>query len=215
MKERLWHQRAEYVGERLDVATADPDPIAQFRAWLADAEATGMANVNAMSLATADAAGRPSARMVLLKEVDARGFVFYTNYESDKAADLDVNPHAALCFYWVALNRQVRIEGSVEKVSADDSDAYFASRPLESRLSAIASPQSKVVASRDELVARVDDVAHHAGEDPPRPAFWGGYRVVPERIELWQGQPSRLHDRVLYRRDPAAPGGWTRERLAP
>jgi pyridoxamine 5'-phosphate oxidase len=215
MKDRLWHQRAEYAGERLDVTTADPDPVAQFRAWLADAEATGMANVNAMTLATADAAGRPSARMVLLKEVDERGFVFYSNYESNKAADLDANPHAALCFYWVALNRQVRVEGAVEKLPAADSDAYFASRPLDSRISAIASPQSKIVASRDELVARVEDVAREHGEDPPRPAFWGGYRVVPEVIELWQGQPSRLHDRVLYRRDPAAPGGWTRERLAP
>jgi pyridoxamine 5'-phosphate oxidase len=212
-KDLLWQHGDQYEGARLDVATALADPFAQFRAWFADAEATGLKNVNAMTLATATRDGRPSARMVLLKEIDDRGFVFYTNYESRKAAELDDNPRAALLFYWLALERQVRVEGTVERVTAAESDAYFAARPLESRIGAIASPQSRVIASREELEARVEAARTFAGEAPARPAHWGGYRVVPDELELWQGQPSRLHDRVRYRRDPA--GGWIRERLAP
>ena len=207
----LW-KAEQYLGARLDVDTADADPIAQFRAWFADAEATGMKNVNAMTLATATRDGVPSARMVLLKGVDARGFVFYTNYESRKSIELDANPRAALLFYWLALDRQVRVEGAIERVSAEESDAYFASRPLDSRIGAIASPQSRVIASREELEARVEDVRTTLGDDPPRPSTWGGYRVIPETIELWQGQPNRLHDRVRYAREG---GAWRRERLAP
>jgi pyridoxamine 5'-phosphate oxidase len=207
--DRLW-PAAQYAGARLDVDTVDADPIAQFHAWFADAEATGMKNVNAMTLATATRDGRPSARMVLLKAADARGFVFYTNYESRKSAELDDNPRAALLFYWVALDRQVRIEGAIERVSAAESDAYFASRPLESRLGAIASPQSRVIATREELAASVE--AARAAGDPARPATWGGYRVVPDALEFWQGQPNRLHDRIRYVRGAVA---WLRDRLAP
>jgi pyridoxamine 5'-phosphate oxidase len=212
-KDLLWSHGDEYEGARLDVDTALADPIAQFRVWFADAEASGAKNVNAMALATATRDGRPAARMVLLKEIDDRGFVFFTNYESRKAEELDGNPRAALLFYWVALDRQVRIEGVIERVSAAESDAYFASRPLESRLGAIASPQSRVIASRAELEARVAAARAAGGAAPPRPAYWGGYRVVPDEIELFQGQPSRLHDRVRYRLDGAR--GWVRERLAP
>jgi pyridoxamine 5'-phosphate oxidase len=214
-KDDLWRLGEQYVGERLDVDTVALDPIAQFRAWFADAEQTGLKNVNAMTLATADRAGRPSARIVLLKEIDARGFVFYTNYESRKAIELDDNPQAALLFYWLPLDRQVRVEGAVERVDAAESDAYFATRPLESRLGAIASPQSRVIASRDQLEQWVEAARASHGEAPARPPQWGGYRVVPAMIELWQGQPSRLHDRVRYTRDPSAAGGWARDRLAP
>jgi pyridoxamine 5'-phosphate oxidase len=212
-KDLLWQHGEQYAGARLDVATALADPFAQFRAWFADAEATGLKNVNAMTLATATREGHPSARMVLLKEIDDRGFVFYTNYESRKSIELDANPRAALLFYWLALERQVRVEGTVERVSASESDAYFAVRPMESRIGAIASPQSRVIASREELEARVEAARAFAGEAPARPASWGGYRVIPGELEFWQGQPSRLHDRIRYRRE--AGGGWIRERLAP
>jgi len=223
-KQDLWRHGEQYLGARLDVTTVDADPIAQFRSWFADAEATGLKNVNAMTLATADRDGRPSARMVLLKELDERGFVFFTNYDSRKADELTVNPRAALLFYWLPLDRQVRIEGTVERISSADSDAYFATRPLESRLGAIASPQSQVIPSRESLEARVDAARAAAGSDAPaRPSYWGGYRVVPDLIELWQGQPDRLHDRIRYRRADAetgtgagtGAGGWTLERLAP
>lgn len=205
--------REEYSGALLDVANVDDDPFAQFRVWFAAAEARGLPKVNAMTLATATSDGRPSARIVLLKELDDRGFVFYTNYRSRKGAELSANPRAALVVYWDALDRQVRIEGTVEEVDAASSDAYFASRPRGSQIGAIASPQSQPLASRDLLEAKVAEIEKALGGAPPqRPATWGGYRVVPEMLEFWQGQPSRLHDRVVYRR---VDGVWTKERLAP
>jgi pyridoxamine 5'-phosphate oxidase len=173
-----------------------------------------MATANAMTLATVDERGRPAARIVLLKEIDDRGFVFYTNYDSRKARDLAAHPHAALVLFWEPLHRQIRIEGAIERVEGADSDAYFASRPRGSQLGAIASPQSQVLASRADLEQRVAALAAQYDEStaPPRPDYWGGYRVVPDMIELWQGQPSRLHD-VRYTR--SVEGAWARDRLAP
>jgi pyridoxamine 5'-phosphate oxidase len=210
---RLWHHATQYEGERLDVATVAPEPVEQFRTWFAAAEAAGLEDVNGMTLATVGADGRPHARIVLLKEVDERGFVFYTNYDSDKGRDLAAVPRAALCFWWQPLHRQVRVEGAVERVADAESDAYFHVRPRGSRLGAIASPQSRPLPDRRELEARIAALEEqYAGIDPPRPAHWGGFRVVPDRVEFWQGQRSRLHDRVVYLRDG---GGWRRERIAP
>jgi pyridoxamine 5'-phosphate oxidase len=213
MSNELWKLGEQYAGEPLDPDTIDPDPIAQFRTWFAAAVATKLPNVNAMTLATIDDRDRPAARIVLLKDVDARGFTFFTNYDSRKGADLAHRPFAALVLYWEALHRQIRIEGSVERVDAEASDAYFAVRPRGSQLGAIASPQSQPIASRALLEERVAAVAAGAGDAAPaRPAYWGGYRVIPDLLEFWQGQPSRLHDRVRYRR---AGDSWVRDRLAP
>jgi pyridoxamine 5'-phosphate oxidase len=167
-----------------------------------------------MTLATADAAGRPSARIVLLKGFDEHGFVFYTNYGSRKAHDMDANPHAALVFHWPAFDRQVRVEGSVERIGARESAAYFATRPVDSQLGAWASRQSEPIASRAELEDRLAALAERFAGTVPAPPFWGGYRLRHERVEFWQGRPSRLHDRLLYRRR-AGDGGWTLERLQP
>lgn len=198
----------------LDEREVDPNPIEQFKTWLAAAEKAGCPEPTAMTLATATAESRPSARMILLKGVDARGFVFFTNYESGKSAELEANPRAALLSWWYALQRQVRVEGRIERVSGQESDAYFRSRPARSQLAAIVSPQSRVIESREELVRRVDALAEELGADEPaRPAYWGGYRLDAESIEFWQGRPDRLHDRLRYTRgDDAA---WTIERLAP
>jgi pyridoxamine 5'-phosphate oxidase len=213
-KHLLWRLGEQYEGKPLDPAQCDPDPIVELRQWLAVAVDGGIPNANAMTLATVDDRARPAARIVLLKEIDERGLVFYTNYTSRKARDLASHAFAALIFYWEPLHRQIRVEGTVERVSDADSDAYFASRPRGSQLGAIASPQSQVLASRADLEERVTSLATQFAEEvqPPRPAYWGGYRVVPDMIELWQGQPSRLHDRVRYRQTAS---GWQRDRLAP
>jgi pyridoxamine 5'-phosphate oxidase len=206
--------RKEYMLNGLYEADLDPNPIQQFRVWFDQALSAGLAEPNAMTLATATPGGRPSARMVLIKGLDERGFVFYTNYESRKGQELAANPYAALVFYWAELERQVRIEGVVEQVAPEQSDAYFHSRPLGSRLSAAASRQSQALASRDELERRVASLAAaHADGLLPRPPHWGGYRLVPDTIEFWQGRPSRLHDRLRYLRDRT--GVWVVERLSP
>ncbi|MEO8843059.1 MAG: pyridoxamine 5'-phosphate oxidase [Kofleriaceae bacterium] len=213
MTKELWRLGEQYEGSSIDPASCDPDPIVEVRRWMASAVAHPVATANAMTLATVDADGRPAARIVLLKEIDDRGFVFFTNYASRKGRDLAAHPYAALVLFWEPLHRQVRIEGAIEKVDAANSDAYFASRPRGSQVGAIASPQSEVIESRTSLEALVAKVERTYGDAAPeRPAYWGGYRVVPEVIELWQGQPSRLHDRVRYVR---IGGEWQRDRLAP
>lgn len=197
----------------LDVSTVAPDPLDQFRAWFEEARAAGVREPEAMALATADAAGRPSARMVLLRGADARGFVFFTNRASRKGRELEANPRGALLFHWAPLERQVRIEGAVVRVADAESVAYFEARPVGSRASAIASPQSEPVPDRAFLETRVREVlAAHPHGRLPRPSHWGGYRVEPDAFEFWQAGAHRLHDRVRYRRDEA---GWVRQRLAP
>ncbi|WP_175775763.1 pyridoxamine 5'-phosphate oxidase [Burkholderia anthina] len=207
--------RINYSRASLDEADAAPDPFAQFDRWFKEALAAKLPEPNTMTLATVGDDDRPSARIVLIKGVDERGFVFFTNYESRKGRELATHPQAALLFYWIELERQVRIEGRIEKTSADESDRYFASRPLGSRIGAWASEQSAVIDSRATLEAREQDVVERYGENPPRPPHWGGYRVVPDAIEFWQGRPSRLHDRLLYTRDATAAPGWTISRLSP
>jgi pyridoxamine 5'-phosphate oxidase len=197
----------------LNESAIDRDPFRQFARWLDEAQQAGLNLPNAMTLATVSEQGEPSARMVLLKALEHGAFVFYTNYESPKAHDLDVTQRAALLFHWNILERQVRINGRVERSSAADSDAYFATRPLGSQHSAWASPQSTVVPGRAWLEARAQDFAARYETQAPRPPFWGGYRLVPERIEFWQGRADRLHDRLCYRLITS--GGWTIERLAP
>jgi pyridoxamine 5'-phosphate oxidase len=198
----------------LDETTVDRDPIKLFRLWFDDATASGSRLPESMTLATATPGGRPSARVVLLKNVDANGFVFYTNYRSAKAQQLDQNPQAALVFYWVGLDRQVRVEGCVERVSAAESDEYFKTRPRESQLGALASPQSEVIESREVLEGRLLALEQeYRDREVERPAHWGGYRLKPERVEFWENRPGRLHDRIAY--DLQADGSWTIKRLAP
>jgi pyridoxamine 5'-phosphate oxidase len=202
----------ERAGE-LHRADVEPDPLNQFRRWFEEAGSAGVRAPEAMALATATTSGAPSVRMVLLKSADEHGFSFYTGYVSRKAADLDTNPRAALLFYWDPLGRQVRIEGTVERVSQEESGAYFATRPRGSQIAAAASLQSSVLAGRDELDRRVAELERqYAGHDVRRPEHWGGYRLVPDTYEFWQHRDNRLHDRLRYRR---ADGGWTIERLAP
>jgi pyridoxamine 5'-phosphate oxidase len=204
--------RREYPGAPLDEARADADPLKQFAAWFEQVRGLEM-DPTAMALATAARDGRPSVRTVLLKGVDAGGFVFYTNYESRKAREMDETHQASLLFYWPSMSRQVRIEGRVERVSAAESDAYFATRPFESQLAAMVSPQSDPIAHRELLDALFADAkSRYVPGSVARPAFWGGYRVVPAEMEFWQGRENRLHDRLRYRRQGDA---WIRDRLAP
>lgn len=205
--------RKEYVQHTLEEVDMLDNPFDQFNRWFDDAVAAGVPHANAMTLASADSRGRPSIRLVLLKGCDHTGFVFFTNYDSRKGEELAQNPHACLHFSWMGMERQVRIEGRVVKTSAAESDAYFASRPLGARHGAIASPQSQVIPNREALEQRVAFVAREQGEHAKRPEYWGGYRVIPERMEFWQGRESRLHDRLQYRLLPHQ--GWIMERLAP
>jgi len=205
--------RQKYTHAGLDERSVEADPYRQFEHWFHAATSAGLHLPNALILATADAQGMPSARAVLLKSYDPGGFVFYTNYSSRKGRELAANPRACLLFSWVDLERQVRIEGPVEKVSAAESDEYFASRPPGSRLGAWASPQSEVLPDRAALEARLAEAKQRYGDDVPRPPHWGGYRVAPVAIEFWQGREDRLHDRIRYRRDGQS--AWKIERLAP
>jgi pyridoxamine 5'-phosphate oxidase len=203
--------RKEYT--RAGLEEAEPDPIEQFRRWFDETLAAGLHEPNAMTLATAAPDGRPSARVVLLKGFDERGFVFYTNYEGRKGEELEANPNCALVFYWGELERQVRVEGRASRVPKRESDEYFGSRPRGSQLGAWASEQSRPVGGREVLEEQLRGLeAEYAGREVPRPPFWGGYRVEPEVIEFWQGRENRMHDRLVYRRSG---GGWGRERLQP
>src|SRR5579862_4756930 len=206
--------RKEYMARGLSENDLDADPIRQLRAWLDEALAANLTEPNAMALATVGADGRPSARMVLLKGVSAEGVVFYTNYESRKGHELSAYPWAALVLYWAELERQIRIEGRVERVSAEMSDAYFHSRPKGSQLGAIVSQQSQVIPGRGVLEDRLRELAaQYADSEAPRPEYWGGFHVTPDTIEFWQGRPNRLHDRLRYRLQPD--GSWLIERLSP
>ncbi len=208
----LSDQRKSYERDALDETEAASDPLHQFQSWMDEAFAAKVPEPNAMTLATVGADGRPSTRIVLIKGFDSRGIVWFTNYESRKGRELAAHPVAALQFHWVELERVVRIEGAVERVDDAESDAYFASRPLDSRIGAWASPQSEVIASRGVLVANAAKVSAKFLLNPPRPPHWGGFRLKPDTWEFWQGRKSRLHDRLRYSLDG---GSWRRERLAP
>lgn len=208
------NESPNHISETLDEKTVARDPLIEFQLWLDGAIAAGLPLPEATTLATSTKDGKPSARLVLLKQADERGFVFFTNYESSKARDLDENPFAALVFYWPQLQRQVRVEGTVARTSPEESDDYFKTRPRESQLGALASPQSKVVENREVLERRFHELDELYRERAvERPAHWGGYRLAPQRIEFWKGRPGRLHDRILYERQ--ADGTWTIKRLAP
>jgi pyridoxamine 5'-phosphate oxidase len=205
--------RRDYSRASLSESDVNPNPIVQFSKWFDEAISAQVPEANAMTVATATADGRPSSRILLIKDIDQRGFTFFTNYESRKGRELDSNPFAAMLFYWIELERQVRIEGRVERLTDAENDAYFNSRPVKSRLGAIASAQSRPVASREVLEARVQEVEKQYGDHPVRPPHWGGYRLVPDYLEFWQGRPSRLHDRIAYVRQTE--GSWQVQRLQP
>lgn len=215
LNESISQLRVARSTEGLDEGEVDPDPIVQFGRWMRDALDAGLRMPNEMTLATADTEGRPAARIVLLKGVDESGFTFFTNYESRKGKQLTENPHAALVFHWPELDRQVDVRGGVVKVSSHESDAYWRTRPPASQRAAWASRQSEVIANREELEGQVRDIEQRFPDDDtiPRPAHWGGFRLVPETIEFWQGRPNRLHDRLMFRR--VAEVGWLIERLSP
>ncbi|MFZ9332542.1 MAG: pyridoxamine 5'-phosphate oxidase [Chitinophagaceae bacterium] len=205
--------RKDYQLKSLSEHEVAKDPFEQFAMWWDEAVKSEIEEVNAMTLATIDHLNRPNARIVLLKDFDSRGFVFYTNYQSDKGVQIEQHPYATLVFFWKELERQVRISGSCTKVDATESDAYFKTRPLGSRIGAWASPQSKVISDRSEIIQKVEELEQtYASGEVPRPAHWGGYRVVPDCIEFWQGRSSRLHDRIKYLR---AGSEWKIVRLAP
>jgi pyridoxamine 5'-phosphate oxidase len=204
----------EYTDTPLEIADLNPDPLRQVEAWVREAEAANLSQPLAMTVATATSDSRPSARVVLLRGVDECGLVFFTNYESRKSEELSRNPYAAAVFYWPELGRQLRVEGRVERVSAEESDAYFRRRPRGSRLGAWASPQSRVIADRRTLDQRMEELEKKfANGDVPRPPYWGGFRIIPDTFELWHGRLNRLHDRFRYRKDDER--GWIIERLAP
>jgi pyridoxamine 5'-phosphate oxidase len=205
--------RTDYGQHSLNESDVADDPFDQFNTWFEQALAAEVNEPNAMNVATVDQDGRPTSRIVLIKQYDRRGFTWYTNYDSQKGRQLAANPNAALLFFWSELERQIRIEGVVERTSAEESDKYFHSRPLKSRLAAIASAQSAPIANRAALEQHYDDIARQYGETPPRPDHWGGFRLVPHRIEFWQGRRSRFHDRIVYTLQ--ADGSWTRQRLQP
>lgn len=205
--------RKDYCHASLTESDVSNDPITQFGKWFDEAIMAAIPEANSMSLATVGVDGRPSSRIVLIKDFDPRGFVWFTNYSSRKGDELTGNGAAALLFHWIGLERQVRIEGHVEKVTPEESDAYFRSRPLRSRIGAIASAQSAPVADRETLETRFNEVEKVAGDDPRRPPHWGGYRLIPDYLEFWQGRRSRLHDRIAYRLQPS--GHWERTRLQP
>ncbi len=211
--------RIEYSAKGLDESAAGADPVALFGRWFDEVVDSGVVEANAMALATAAADGAPSVRLVLLKGFDARGLVFFTNYESRKGTELATNPRAAAVLLWHPLQRQVRVEGPVTQLSAEDSDAYFASRPRGAQLGAMASPQSKPIADRDALEGLYERAAAECGDQVvPRPSHWGGYRIGFEVIEFWQGRSNRVHDRIRFRRDndvESTSAGWQRDRLAP
>jgi pyridoxamine 5'-phosphate oxidase len=205
--------RKDYQLASLAESDVAHDPFKQFAHWFDQALKAGVAEANAMSLSTVNAEGKPSSRIVLIKEFDSRGFSWFTNYDSRKGQELSQNRHAALLFFWTALERQVRIEGKIHKISEEDNDAYFHSRPLGSRQSACASKQSQVIANRQQLEDQLAEVVAKYGDHPPRPEHWGGYRLVPDFIEFWQGRSSRLHDRIAYTRQ--ADDTWSISRLQP
>lgn len=206
--------RREYARRSLDEAATDPNPFVQFQAWFSEALTSQVADANAMSLATSSADGEPSVRTVLLKDLDDRGFIFFTHYTSPKGRDLIENPRASLLFYWPELERQVRVTGSVSRVPREVSEEYFASRPIDSQWAAWAAPQSTDLADRSALERQFEEVRRRFGDQPvPCPPDWGGFHVAAEQIEFWQGRPGRLHDRILYTREPNGP--WKRRRLAP
>ena len=212
-RQELADLRREYSRETLDKSSVDADPFVQFAKWMNETLASEIIDATAMVLSTVDPENRPSSRVVLLKGFDKRGFRFFTNYQSKKSRELNVNPHVAIHFFWAELERQINIRGRVEKTSTEESEEYFRTRPLESRLGAWASNQSEVIASREELEHKLVEMRlRFADGDVPLPPFWGGFRLIPDRFEFWQGRPSRLHDRIYYE---LSCGGWVISRLSP